>query len=53
MIKKVDELLALDVIGKVNGPTTLVSPAVFAPKPDKDDFRLCVDMRCANKAIDS
>ena len=38
-------------IEKVSGPTTWVSPAVFAPKPGKDDVRICVDMRCANEAI--
>ena len=24
---------------------------MFAPKPGKDDVRICVDMRCANEAI--
>ena len=24
---------------------------MFAPKPNKDDVRICVDMRCANEAI--
>ena len=28
-----------------------MSPAVIAPKPNKDDVRICVDMRCANEAI--
>ena len=28
-----------------------VCPAVFAPKPNKDDVRICVDMRRANDAI--
>ena len=49
--KKINELLDLDIIEKVSGPTTWVSPAVFAPKPNKDDVRICVDMRCANEAI--
>ncbi|KAL9964676.1 hypothetical protein ACROYT_G028351 [Oculina patagonica] len=43
--KKKDELLNLDIIEKVSGPTTWVSPAVFVPKPNKDDVRICVDMR--------
>ena len=49
--RKINELLDLDIIEKVSGPTMWVSPAVFAPKPDKDDERICVDMRRANDAI--
>ena len=49
--KKINELLDLDIIEKVSGPTTWVSPAVFAPNPNKDDVRICVDMRRANEAI--
>lgn len=49
--KKINELLDLDIIEKVSGPTTWVSPAVFAPKPGKDEVRICVNMRCANEAI--
>ena len=49
--RKINELVDLDIIEKVSGPTTWVSPAVFAPKPDKDDVHICVDMRCANEAI--
>ena len=49
--RKINELVDLDIIEKVSSPTTWVSPAVFAPKPDKDDVRICVDMRCATEAI--
>jgi len=49
--RKIKELPDLDIIEKVSGPTTWVSPAVFAPKPEKDDVGICVDMRCANEAI--
>ena len=49
--RKIDELLDLDIIEKVSGPSTWVRPAVFAPKPNKDDMRICVDMRRANEAI--
>ena len=35
----------------MSGPTTWVSPAEFVPKPNKDEVRICVDMRCANEAI--
>lgn len=45
-------LLALDIIEKTEGPTPWVSPVVLVPKPhDQEALRMCVDMRCANKAI--
>ena len=49
--QKIEELLDLDIIEKVSGPTTWVSPAAFVPKPNKDEVRICVDMRRANEAI--
>ena len=43
--KKIDELLDLDIIERVSGPSTWVSPALFAPKPNKlkmmYGFNLC------------
>ena len=45
---KIDELLNLDIIERVSGPTTWVSPAVIAPEPNKDDLHICVDMRHPN-----
>ena len=47
---KVEELLELDVIEKVDGPTPWVSPVCIVPKSD-GDIRLCVDMRRANEAV--
>lgn len=47
---KIDELLEGDIIERVEGPTTWVSPVVVAPKPS-GEIRLCVDMRRANEAI--
>jgi hypothetical protein len=47
---KLDELLSLDIIEKVEGPTRWLSPIVTVPK-DNGDVRLCIDMRQANKAI--
>ena len=42
----------MDVIERVTQPTSWVSPLVAAPKPNNADaVRLCVDMRCVNKAV--
>lgn len=50
-----DELMRLqkeDIIEKATGPTPWVSPIVIVPKPrNPNTFRLCVDMRKANRAI--
>lgn len=48
--EKIDELLALGIIEKVDGPSEWISPMVVVPKVD--DVRICVDMRRANEAID-
>ena len=48
--KKLDELLQEDINEEVEGPTPWVNPVVVVPKPN-GDVRLCVDMRCTNKAI--
>ena len=47
---KLKELEDPDVIEKVEGSTPWVSALVPIPKSN-NDIRLCVDMRCANKAI--
>ena len=56
MRKKVEaelqRLQELDIIEDVKGPTPWVSPIVAAPKPgNPEQIRICVDMRCANKAV--
>ena len=48
--EKIDELVELDIIEPVEGPTPWVSPVVVAPKANWE-IRLCVDMRRANEAI--
>lgn len=48
--KKIDELLEMGVIEKVNKPTKWISPMVVVPKGD--DVRICLDMRRANTAIE-
>ena len=47
---KLDELLELDIIEKVSGPSSWVSSVVVVSKPS-GDIRLCVDMRQANMAV--
>ena len=47
---KVNELIEMDIIEPVKGPTPWVSPVVVVPKAD-GGIRLCVDMRRANEAI--
>ena len=49
--KKLEELLHEDIIEKVDGPTPWVNPVVVVPKANSEVRLLCVDMRCANKAI--
>ncbi|KAK3717696.1 hypothetical protein QZH41_001100 [Actinostola sp. cb2023] len=48
--EKIDELVELDIIEPVEGPTAWVSPVVVVPKAN-GEIRLCVDMRRANEAI--
>ena len=47
---KVADLIAKDIVERVDGPTSWVSPEVVAPKAE-GDIRLCVDTRKANQAI--
>ena len=42
--EKIEELVAMDMIEPVEGPTLWVSPVVVVPKQN-DEIRLCVDMR--------
>ena len=40
------------IIERAEGPTPWVSPIVVVPKPQKlNEIRICVNMRCLNKAI--
>ncbi|XP_065941320.1 uncharacterized protein [Magallana gigas] len=51
LANKLDELLDLDIIERVEEPCSWVSPVVCVPKRSGDDIRLCVDMRQANTAV--
>ena len=48
---KVDELVEVDIIEKVSGTSSWVSPVTVVPKPP-GDIRLQVDMRQANMAVE-
>lgn len=48
--KKIDELLAQEIIEVVNGPSKWISPVV--PVPKEDGVRICIDMRRANEAVE-
>ena len=50
MLEKINELEENEIIEKVKGPTTWVSPLVIAPKHN-GDICITVDMRVANQAI--
>ena len=50
--KTLNDLLDLDIIEPVQGPTEWVSAPVFVPKPgNNNELRHCVDMRRVNEAI--
>ena len=48
--QKTEELVQLDVLEKVEGPTSWVNPLVAVEKPN-GDITICLDMRQANQAI--
>ena len=48
--KKIEELLARDIIETKSGPTTWVSPLVIVGKSN-GDVRLCLDLRRVNEAV--
>lgn len=50
VVDKLEELVALDVIEKVNGPTSWINPLVSVERPN-GDVRICLDMRQANREI--
>ena len=49
--EELNELVKLDIIEAVDGPTPWVNPIVIVPKPS-GRIRLCLDMRQANQAIE-
>ena len=49
--KKLNELLDLDFIERVEEPSSWVSPVVCVPKRSGVDIRLCIDMRVANTSV--
>jgi hypothetical protein len=49
--KTLNELLDLDIIERVEEPSSWVSPVVCVPKRPGVDIRLCVDMRVVNTSV--
>ena len=49
--ERLEELLKLDVIEKVEGPTSWVNPLVVVAEKQSGDIRICLGMRQANQAI--
>jgi len=47
---KLKQLEELDIIEKVNGPTSWINSLVAVEKPNRES-RICLDMRQANRAI--
>ena len=48
---KLDKMVELDVIKKVDGPTDWVNSMVIVDKPKSNDIRICLDPKDLNKAI--
>ena len=42
--ENIADLEALDIIERVEGPTSFISPIVVVPKPNGSNIWLCVDM---------
>jgi hypothetical protein len=49
--KKLNELLDLDIIERVEEHSSWVSPVICVPKRSGVNIRLCVDMRVANTSV--
>ena len=49
--KKLNELLDIDIIERVEEPSSWVFPVVCVPKRSDVDIRLCVEMRVANTSV--
>ena len=47
---KLHELQQMDIIDKVQGPTTWVIPIVVVPEPS-GEIRMCVDMHRSNEPV--
>lgn len=48
--KQIKNLLEQGIVEPVNGPSKWISPMVVVPKGD--DVRICLNMRCANAAVE-
>ena len=49
--KELKRMLSLDIIEEVTAPTDWCAPMVPAPKRNKDEVRVCVDLKRLNKGV--
>jgi hypothetical protein len=49
--KQLQSMLDDDIIEPVTVAKSWISPVVIVAKRNSDDVRICIDMRCANKAV--
>lgn len=49
--KELKPMLSLDIIEEVTTPTDWCAPMVLAPKRNKDEVRVCVDLKRLNKGV--
>ena len=50
-MKKIDKLIEQKTVGKVNEPTDWISSTVVVKKPQSNKFRICIDPRDLNQAL--
>ena len=50
-MKKIDKLIEQKTVGKVNEPTDWISSMVVVKKPQSNKFRICIDPRDLNQAL--
>ena len=51
IMKKIDKLIEQKTVGKVNEPTDWISSMVVVKKPQSNKFRICIDSRDLNQAL--
>jgi len=49
--QELKRLMKLDIVEKVNEPTTWLNPYVVVPRKSSNQIRLCLDMRKPTEAV--